>query len=149
MPKVVVKISLFQATTKTQHSASHVPNTVGMMTSPNGNIFRATGPLCGKFTSHRWIPLTKASDAELWCFLWYSPWMNGWVNNREAGDLRRHRANYGFIVTGRAENGIISCKRQIVFLWYQNKRSSENTISSCTWVPAKGSHISLCIKNCT
>ena len=21
-------------------------------------------------------------------------WMNGWVNNREAGDLRRHCANY-------------------------------------------------------
>ena len=24
----------------------------------------------GKFTGHRWIPLTNASDAELWCFLW-------------------------------------------------------------------------------
>ena len=39
-----------------------------MMTSSNGNIFRVTGPLCGEFTSHWWIPLTKASDAELWCF---------------------------------------------------------------------------------
>ena len=38
----------------------------------------------------RWIPLTKASDAELWCFLWSAPWINGWLNNREAGDLRRH-----------------------------------------------------------
>ena len=37
-----------------------------MMTSSNGNIFRVTGPLCGEFTSHRWIPHTKASDAELW-----------------------------------------------------------------------------------
>ena len=27
-------------------------------------------PLCGEFTGHRWIPRTKASDAELWCFLW-------------------------------------------------------------------------------
>ena len=44
-----------------------------MMTSSNGNIFRVTGPLCGEFTSHQWIPLTKASDAELWCFLWSSP----------------------------------------------------------------------------
>ena len=35
-----------------------------MMTSSNGNIFRVTGPLCGQFTGHRWIPLTKASDAE-------------------------------------------------------------------------------------
>ena len=25
-------------------------------------------------------------------------WINGWVNNREAGDLRRHRAHYDLIV---------------------------------------------------
>ena len=31
--------------------------------------FRATGHLCGEFTGHRWIPHTKASDTELWCFL--------------------------------------------------------------------------------
>ena len=41
-----------------------------MMTSWNGNIFRATGHLCGEFIGPRWIPRTKASDAELWCFLW-------------------------------------------------------------------------------
>ena len=41
-----------------------------MMTSSNGNIFRVAGSLCGDFTGHRWIPRTKASDAELWCFLW-------------------------------------------------------------------------------
>ena len=34
--------------------------------------FRVTGPLCGGFVGHRWIPLTKASDAELWCF-WSAP----------------------------------------------------------------------------
>ena len=65
-----------------------------MMTSSNGSIFRVTGPLCGEFTGHRWIPPTKASHAELWCFLWSGPWINGWVNNHEAGDLRRHRAHY-------------------------------------------------------
>ena len=27
-------------------------------------------PLWGEFTVHRWIPRTKASDAELWYFLW-------------------------------------------------------------------------------
>ena len=27
-----------------------------MMTSSNGNILRVTGPLCGQFTGHRWIP---------------------------------------------------------------------------------------------
>ena len=25
-------------------------------------------------------------------------WMNGWVNNRKADDLRRHRAHYDVIV---------------------------------------------------
>ena len=35
-----------------------------MMTSSNGNIFRVTGLLCREFTGHRWIPRTKASDAE-------------------------------------------------------------------------------------
>ena len=44
-----------------------------MMTSSNGNIFCVTGPLCGGFIGHRWIPRTKASDSELWYFLWSSP----------------------------------------------------------------------------
>ena len=69
-----------------------------MMTSSNGNIFRVTGHLCGEFTGPRWIPPTKASDAELSCFLWSVPWINSWVNNREAGDLRRHCAHYGVVV---------------------------------------------------
>ena len=70
------------------------------MTSSNGNIFRVTGTLCGEFTSHRWISLTKASDAELWCFLLICAWTNGWVNNRGGGDLRlrRHHAAYDVIL---------------------------------------------------
>ena len=44
-----------------------------MKTSSNGNIFRVTGHLRGELTGHRWIPRTKASDAELWCFLWSAP----------------------------------------------------------------------------
>ena len=69
-----------------------------MMASSNGNIFRVTGPLCGQFAGHRQIPLTKASDAELCCFLWSAPWINGWVNDGEADDLRRHRVHYDVIV---------------------------------------------------
>ena len=65
------------------------------MMSSNGNILRITVPLCGEFTGHQWIPHTKASDAELWCFLWSAPC---WVNNREAGDLRCHHAHYNVIV---------------------------------------------------
>ena len=69
-----------------------------MMTSSNGNIFPVTGPLCVEFTGYRWIPLTKASDAELWCFLSSAPEQNAWVNNRDAGDLRRRCAHYDVTV---------------------------------------------------
>ena len=44
-----------------------------MMTSIDGNMFRVTGLLCGEFTGHRWIPLTKASDAEPKSFLRSAP----------------------------------------------------------------------------
>ena len=64
---VVMHLFLPASLLLTEQSPRH------MMTSSNGNIFRDTGPLCGEFTGHRWIPLTKASDAELWCFLWSVP----------------------------------------------------------------------------
>ena len=64
-----------------------------MTASSNGNIFRVTGLLWGEFTGHRWIPHTKASDAELWYFL------DQWVYNGEAGDLRRLGVYYDLIVT--------------------------------------------------
>ena len=47
---------------------------------------------------HRWIPRTKASDAELWLFSLIRARINGWVNNGEAVDLRRHRSYYDAIV---------------------------------------------------
>ena len=43
------------------------------MTPSNWNVFRVTGRLWGKSTGDRGIPFTKASDAELWCFLWFAP----------------------------------------------------------------------------
>ena len=57
--------------------------------------FRVTGPLCGELTGHRWIPLTKASDAELSLIC---TWINGRVKCREAGDLRRNRVHYDVTV---------------------------------------------------
>ena len=44
-----------------------------MMTASNGSIFRVASPLCVEFTGHRWIPLTKSSDVELWCSLLSTP----------------------------------------------------------------------------
>ena len=42
---------------------------------------------------------TKTSDADLWCFLWSAPEQTvSKVNNRDAGDLRRHCAHYDVIV---------------------------------------------------
>ena len=63
------------------------------MTSSNGNIFRVTGPLCGQFTGHR--PATRSFDVFFYLRLKKK---NGWVNNREASDSRRHRAHYNVIV---------------------------------------------------
>ena len=38
-------------------------------------------------------PVTRSFDVSLIC-----AWLKGWVNNREAGDLIRHRAHYDFTV---------------------------------------------------
>ena len=83
--------------------------------------FRVTGPLCGEFTGHRRIPLTKASDAELWCVLW----INSWVNDRKVGDLRRHCAHYDAIVMvlGMVSN-IGELKRYLITAKH-NKRRTE------------------------
>ena len=69
----------------------------GMMTSSNGNIFCVTGHLCGEFTGPRWIPHTKARRGALMLSLICAR-INDWVNNREAGDLRRSRGHYDVIV---------------------------------------------------
>ena len=60
---------------------------LGMMMSSNGTIFQVTGPLCGEFTGHgQW-------RGALMFFL-NNAWINNWVNNREAANLRCHRAHY-------------------------------------------------------
>ena len=64
-----------------------------MMTSSNGNIFCVTGHLCGEFTGHR-SPVNSPHKGQWRGALMFSlicVWVNGWVNNCEAGDLRRNR----------------------------------------------------------
>ena len=68
------------------------------MTSSNGNIFRVTGYLCGEFTGDRWIPRTNDQWRGAVMFSVICAWINGWVNNREADDVRRHRTHYDVIV---------------------------------------------------
>ena len=65
-----------------------------MMTSSNGNNFRVTGHLCGGFTGPRWIPPHKGQWRGALMFSLICVWINGWVNNGGAGDLRRNRTHY-------------------------------------------------------
>ena len=58
-------------------------NPQNMMASSNGNI---TGHLCGEFTGRQW------RGALMFSLIW--AWIHGWVNNRKACYLRRHRAHY-------------------------------------------------------
>ena len=69
-----------------------------MMTSSNGNLFRVTGHLCGEFTSHRWIPPPKGQWCGALMLSLICAWINRWVKNGEAGDLRRYHAHYDVIV---------------------------------------------------
>ena len=60
-----------------------------MMTSSNANIFRV--PLCGD-SPH------KGQWRGALMFSLVCTWINGWVNNRETGDLDHHCAHYDVIV---------------------------------------------------
>ena len=53
-----------------------------------------TGP--GEFPTQR--PVTRSFDGFFICV-----WINGWVYNGEAGDLRRHRGHYDVNVMGHQE----------------------------------------------
>ena len=50
---------LFFILTHNFHGIHAVKYWFNMITSSNGNIFRVTGPLCGEFAGHRWIPRTN------------------------------------------------------------------------------------------
>ena len=64
-----------------------------MMTSSNGNIFRVIGPLCGEFTGPGEFPTQRPVTRSFDVFFYLRP-NKRLGNNREAGDLRRHRAHY-------------------------------------------------------
>ena len=59
-----------------------------MMTSSNGNFFCVICPLCGEFTGHRWISLTKGQWCGIWCFFGVSP--HKLLDSLMPGDLRLH-----------------------------------------------------------
>ena len=67
---------------------------------------------------HRWIPLTKASDAEL-SYFFVCAWTNGLASNRDAGDFRRHRVHYDVTVMCSYNSSIRrkESKAQSEFMW--------------------------------
>ena len=76
---------------------NHYAVSTCMMTSSKGNISRVTGPLCRDFTG----PVNSPHEdrwRELKLFSLICAKINRWVNNREAGDLGRHRSHYNGIV---------------------------------------------------
>ena len=72
-----------------------------MVTSSNRNISAllalcaGNSPVIGKYTTQRQV--TRSFDVLFFIFAW----INGWVNNREAGDLRRRHARYDVIAMQR------------------------------------------------
>ena len=88
-----------------------------MMMSSNGNIFRATGPLCGNSP----VPVNSLDTGQWRGALMFSlicVWINGWVNNREAGDLRRHRGHYDVNVMFSPRNYMHQCLPIVIWtLW--------------------------------
>ena len=67
----------------------------------SGNMFRVTDPLRGEFTGHRWFPSQRPVTRTFGVFFDLR-WTSGWVNNRDTGDLRRHRAHHDVTVMARS-----------------------------------------------
>ena len=85
--------------------------------------------LWGEFTGHRWNPHTKASNAELWCFLWSAPEQT-FVNNSKTADLRRHRAHY-YVTVMVMLTWKLCC---VLIRWYtHNRHLHPNTL--CDVIP--------------
>ena len=89
-----------------------------MMTSSNGNIFRVTGHFCGVNSPH------KGQWCGAFMFSLICAWINVWVNNREAGDLRRQHAPYDVTVMSPTKVGSV--------LWAQRPPLYYSSILGCS-----------------
>ena len=84
-----------------EHSSPTSIYPVFMMTSSNGNMFRVTCfcAIVGSSPVTAGIPRSPVNSphTDQWrgalMFSLICAWINGWVNNQDAGDLRRHRAH--------------------------------------------------------
>ena len=87
-----------------EHSSPTSIFPVFMMTSSNGNMFRVTGFCAGNspMTMGNSPATVNSPHTDQWrgalMFSLICAWTNGWVNNQDADDLRRHRAHYDVTV---------------------------------------------------
>ena len=75
-----------------------IPTNLYIFTRWHPEMLRVTDLLWGESTVHRYIPLTKASEAKPLMLSLICAWTNDWANKRDPGDLRRHRVHYHVIV---------------------------------------------------
>ena len=91
-----------------------------MMTSSNGNFFRVTGHLCGGIHRSTVNSPHKCQWRGALMFSLICAWINGWVNNREAGDSRRYRAHYEVIP-------MYHCNHHCTCWWHGSSMTSSGT----------------------
>ena len=66
---------------------------------------------------HRWpVDSRHKGQWRALMFSWICTWTNGWANNRDAGDLRRHRAHYDVIVMPLRNVIVTMCRRFSSFI---------------------------------
>ena len=81
------------------------------MTSSNGNIIAllaicvGNSPVTGEFPARK--PVTRDLMFSLICV-----WINGWVNNGEAGDLRRRSAHYDVTVMDNNDSTLFTVRAE-------------------------------------
>ena len=118
-----------------------------MMTSLNGNIFRVTGPLPVRGI-HRW-PLNSPRKGQ-WrgalIFSLINALKSGWANNRDAGDLRRHRAHDDVIAMNKDLTLSPAC---LSLIWYFYTTTGNVWIIPSFWgYVLHVEHVSYVTENC-
>ena len=107
--------------------------------------------------SHR-LPVNSPHKSQWRGALMFSliyAWINGWVNNREAGDLRRHRAHYrrhcNELARSKLMEGPVNTDFLIIMLcWYysmplRRRHNERNGVLNhggldCYWTVCSGAH---------
>ena len=139
------------------------------MTSSNGNIFHVTGSFCRELNGHRWIPLTKASDADLWCFFdlrlnkrlskqswgWWietpsqSLWRHCYFNPEILGQYNGFWCIASLCRQQQSWDWLFKTHQSVCFLWEMISNNRHETICSLKHptynVSKKYTYISICV----